>query len=77
MPELSLTRQQVKTIATMTATRNRGGVTLLSPPEGDVFDRQYVEVRITDENGEVVETEILTWAGTRPNFDGRHLEGSD
>lgn len=78
MSEFSLTWKQAKTIGMMAAGHEKGRVTLLSPPEGEVFDKQYVEVRILDdESGAVLDSEILTWAGTRPNLDGRYLEGSD
>jgi hypothetical protein len=39
---------------------------LVSPPEGDLFDATYVEVKVKDAEGNQVEREILTYAGVRP-----------
>jgi hypothetical protein len=77
MAELSLSRAQIRTIASIAAEKDKGGIDLVCPPENAIYDQQYVEVRVNDEYGELVEAEVLTWAGTRPNFDGRYLEGAD
>jgi hypothetical protein len=67
MPEINLTQAQIRTIALIAEdTKDKGWLTLVSPPEGDLFDRSYVEVRVYGVEGDLVDTEILTYAGVRP-----------
>jgi hypothetical protein len=66
MAEISVTPEQVRAITAMLPADNKGGVRVLCPPEGELFDSTYVEVRLTDPEGKEVEREIFTYAGVRP-----------
>jgi hypothetical protein len=66
MAEITLTRAQIRTIAHIAGERDKGWLELVSPPEGDLFDATYVEVKVKDAEGNQVESEILTYAGVRP-----------
>jgi hypothetical protein len=38
----------------------------MSPPEGDLFDSNYVEVKVFDPEDNLVDREVFTYAGVRP-----------
>jgi hypothetical protein len=66
MAEIALTRAQVRAVANVVSDHEKGRVELLSPPEGDLFDASYVEVKVLDPEDNLVDREVFTYAGVRP-----------
>jgi hypothetical protein len=66
MAEIALTRAQVQAVANVVSDHEKGRVELVSPPEGDIFDASYVEVKVFDPEDNLVDREVFTYAGVRP-----------
>lgn len=66
MAEIALSRAQIRAIANVASDYDKGHIELQSPPEGDLFDQTYVEVKVFDPENKLVDQEVFTYAGVRP-----------
>lgn len=66
MAKISLSRAQMRAVANVASDHEKGHIELLSPPEGDLFDQTYVEVKVLDPENTLVDQEVFTYAGVRP-----------